>query len=37
MEASIVAKKKETRFVSDHAQLMAEWDWYRDNEFDYRQ
>ena len=28
---SIVAEKKEKRYVSDNAQLMAEWDWEKNN------
>ena len=31
---SIVAEKKEKRYVSDNAQLMAEWDWERNSNFD---
>ena len=30
---SIVAEKKEKQYVSDNAQLMAEWDWEKNNEF----
>ena len=29
---SIVAEKKEKRYVSDNAQLMAEWEWEKNNE-----
>lgn len=29
---SIVAEKKEKQYVSDNAQLMAEWDWEKNNE-----
>ena len=29
---SVVAEKKEKRYVSDNAQLMAEWDWEKNNE-----
>ena len=28
---SIVAEKKEKKYVSDNAQLMAEWDWEKNN------
>lgn len=31
MEVSIVAEKKGKRYVSDNAQLMAEWDWEANN------
>lgn len=27
-----MAEKKEKRYVSDNAQLMAEWDWEKNNE-----
>ena len=30
-ELSIVAEKKEKRYVSDNAQLMAEWDWEKND------
>ena len=30
-----MAEKKEKRYVSDNAQLMAEWDWMKNNEFGY--
>ena len=32
-EVSIVAEKKEKRYVSDNAQLMSEWDWEKNKEF----
>ena len=32
---SIVAERKEKRYVSDNAQLMTEWDWEKNNEFGY--
>jgi hypothetical protein len=32
---SIVAEKKEKRYVSDNAQLMAEWDWEKNNKLNY--
>ena len=31
-ELSIVAEKKEKRYVSDNAQLMAEWNWEKKKE-----
>ena len=31
---SIVAEKKEKRYVSDNAQLMDEWDWEKNNDID---
>lgn len=31
----IVAEKKEKRYVSDNAQLIAEWDWEKNNELDF--
>ena len=34
-ELSIVAEKKEKRYVSDNAQLMAEWNWKRNNELNF--
>ena len=30
-----MAEKKEKRYVSDNAQLMAEWDWEKNNELDF--
>ena len=30
-----MAEKKEKRYVSDNAQLMAEWDWGKNNEFNF--
>ena len=33
-EASVVAEKKEKKYVSDNAQLMAEWDWKNNQNFD---
>ena len=30
-----MAEKKEKRYVSDNAQLMAEWDWEKNNEFGF--
>lgn len=32
LEVSIVAEKKEKRYISDNAQLMAEWDWEKNYE-----
>ena len=32
---SIMAEKKGKQYVSDNAQLMAEWDWEKNNEFGY--
>ena len=32
---SIVAEKKEKRYVSDNAQLMAEWDWENNTDSPY--
>ena len=32
MEVSIVAKKKEKRYISDNAQLMVEWNWEKNSE-----
>ena len=34
-ELSIVAEKKEKRYVSDNAQIMAEWNWKRNNELNF--
>ena len=31
-EVSIMAETKEKQYVSDNAQLMAEWDWEKNNE-----
>ena len=30
-----MAEKKEKQYVSDNAQLMAEWDWEKNNELGY--
>ena len=30
-----MAEKKEKRYVSDNAQLMAEWDWEKNNELGF--
>ena len=30
-----MAEKKEKRYVSDNAQLMAEWDWEKNNELNF--
>ena len=32
---SIIAEKKEKRYVSDNAQLMAEWNWEKNNELNF--
>ena len=34
-EVSIVAEKKAKQYVSDNAQLMAEWDWEKNNKLNY--
>ena len=34
-EVSIVAEKKEKQYVSDNAQLMAEWNWEKNNELGF--
>ena len=34
-EASVVVEKKEKQYVSDNAQLMAEWDWTKNNELSF--
>ena len=33
-QVSVLADKKEKKYVSDNAQLMAEWDWERNTDFD---
>ena len=33
-QVSIMAEKKEKRYVSDNAQLMAEWNWEKNNDLD---
>ena len=30
-----MAEKKEKRYVSDNVQLMAEWDWQKNNELNF--
>ena len=35
VEVSIVVEKKEKQYVSDNAQLMAEWDWKRNSELQF--
>ncbi len=35
VEVGIVAEKKEKKYVSDNAQLMAEWDWEKNNKLNY--
>ena len=34
-EVSVVAEKKEKQYVSDNAQLMAEWDWEKNDELGF--
>jgi hypothetical protein len=34
-QVSIMAEKKEKRYVSDNAQLMAEWNWEKNSELNF--